>query len=355
MTDAAAGVGVAVIGAGSIGAVRARTAAESNVTALRLVIDTNRARAAAVASAHGVDADVDWRAALSRGDIGAVVICTPNALLVPIGVAALRAGRHVLIEKPMGRNATEGRTLATEARRSGSVLKVGFNHRYRPALVRAYEIFQSGAIGRLLQMRALCGHAAPQSRESEWRSDAELAGGGELLDQGVNVVDLFHWFAGPAVRAQAELQSAVWQLGRLEDNAFGILRFGAGVVGQFHVSMTEWQPRFSLEIQGDRGIIAVDGLGGEDGIESLTLVRRDGLGPGRPAVERHTFADEPSSWSAEWADFAAALQGGRLRHGSPEDGLQILATVDALYAAARSGSAVGITPATGALAAVPAR
>jgi predicted dehydrogenase len=337
-------VGVAVIGCGLVGAHRAKTASADPRTVLRLLVDTQLPRAARLAAEHGVDAASDWRSALARDDVGAVIICTPNALLVPIGVAALRSGRHVLIEKPMGRNATEGRALVGEARRAGTVLKVGFRHRYRESLIQAREMVRAGSIGRLIQLRARYGYGARPEHEKEWRADAELAGGGALLDEGVHVVDLFHWFAGPAQRAQAELQTAVWDLGRLEDNAFAMLRFAAGVVGQFHVGTTEWKNLFSFEVRGDAGGIHVEGLGGSYGPESLVLTRR-----ARPdadtVVERADFADSDASWADEWADFAAALHGARLRHGSPEDGLQVLATIDALYAAARSGSAIAIAPA----------
>jgi predicted dehydrogenase len=337
-------IGVAVIGCGLVGAHRARTAAADRRTALRLVIDNQPERAAGLAAAHGVEASSDWRSALSREDIGAVVISTPNALLVPIGVAALRSGRHVLIEKPMGRNATEGRALTAQARRAGTVLKVGFRHRYRDSLIRAREMVRSGAIGRLIQLRARYGYGARAEHELEWRADAELAGGGALLDEGVHIVDLFHWFAGPAQRAQAELQTAVWDLGRLEDNAFAMLRFAAGVVGQFHVGTTEWKNLFSFEIRGDAGAIHVEGLGGSYGPETLVHTRR-AEGPGEASIARSEFEDEDASWAEEWSDFAGALHGERLRHGSAEDGLQVLATVDALYAAARSGSAIAIAPA----------
>lgn len=337
-------VGVAVIGCGLVGAHRARSAASDPRTALRLVIDTQPAQAGRLAAEHGVDASSDWRSALAREDVGAVVVATPNALLVPIGVAALRSGRHVLIEKPMGRNATEGRALTGEARRSGAILKVGFRHRYRESLMRARDLLRAGEIGRLIQLRARYGYGARPEHQQAWRADAELAGGGALLDEGVHIVDLFHWFAGPAQRAQAELQTAVWDLGRLEDNAFAMLRFAAGVVGQFHVGTTEWKNLFSFEIRGDAGAIHVEGLGGSYGPESLVLTRRaDGDAPA--GIERTDFADNDSSWSQEWADFAGALHGERLRHGTPEEGLQVLATIDALYAAARSGSAIAIAPA----------
>jgi predicted dehydrogenase len=336
-------VGVAVIGCGAVGSRRARTAVADERTVLRVVVDSDARRAASLAAELDVDSATDWREALARADVGCVAVCTPIALLIPIGISALRVGRHVLIEKPLGRNATEARTIAAEARRAGTVLKVGFNSRYRPALTRARELYRDGVIGRLMQLSARSATRGRPDVEREWRADAQLAGGGELLGAGVDIVDLFQWFAGPAVRAQAELQSALWNLGRLEDNAFGLLRFGAGVVGQFHVSMTQWQNRFSFEANGDLGTLTL--VSHEPhGTETLTVTRR-GPPDGGPDVDTVSIDDAGSSWTAEWADFAEAMHGGRLRHGLPGEGLQIMATVDALYAAARSGSAVAIAPA----------
>jgi predicted dehydrogenase len=202
-------------------------------------------------------------------------------------------------------------------------------------------LFQAGAIGRLIQMRARYGHGGRPGVEKEWRANAEIAGGGELLDQGVHIIDLFQWFGGPAVRAQAEVQQAVWQIGRLEDNAFGLLRFAGGAVGQFHVSMTQWKNLFSFEIHGDTGALLIDGLGGSYGVETLTIVRRNMAG-GVPVIEQERFEGSDVSWAAEWSDFVGALHGERLRHGGSQDGLRVMATVDALYAAARSGGSVDI-------------
>lgn len=343
-------IGVAVIGCGAVGALRARTAAADNRTSLRVVVDSDRRRAAALAAELHVEEASDWRTALARADVGCVVVCTPIALLIPIGIAALRTGRHVLIEKPLGRNATEARAIAGEARRAGTVLKVGFNSRYRPGLVRARELCRRGVIGRLMQLHARSGEAATPDVEREWRANAELAGGGELLGAGVDIVDLLQWFAGPAVRAQAELQSALWNLGRLEDNAFGLLRYGGGVVANFHVSKTQWQDQFSFEANGELGTVSVHSRG-RGTAEVLTVVPRAAPGSA-PVADASTIESAETSWAAEWADFAAAMHGSALRHGHPAEALQIMATMDALYAAARSGSAVAIAPA---ISDVPAR
>ena len=329
-------LGVAVVGCGLIGTRRARAVAEHPHTALRVVVDSDRARAETLAREYGAACATGWSDVFAHTDVGAVVVSTPNALLEPIGRDALERGKHVLIEKPMGRNVAEAERLAAAAFASRRVLKIGFNHRYHPALARANELYRLGAIGRLVQMRARYGHGSRPGCEHEWRADPQLAGGGELLDQGSHIIDLFHWFAGPPLRIHAELQSAVWRRGPLEDNAFGVLRFAHDVVGQFHASMTQWRNLFSLELHGDLGALVVEGLGGSYGVETLSHIRRNMAG-GPPDTELQRFAGADTSWQAEWQDFVAATEGAPLQHGAPEDGVAVMRTVAGLYAAARDG------------------
>jgi histidinol-phosphate phosphatase family protein len=273
--------------------------------------------------------------------VDAVVVCTPNALLLPIATAALERGRHVLMEKPMGRNLAEAQRMAAAAAAAGRLLKVGFNHRYHPAIREAADIFHGGGIGRLIQLRGRYGHGSRPGCEAEWRGDPEAAGGGELLDQGVHLIDLFQWFAGTPLRVQAELQTAVWPVAPLEDNAFALLRFGHGVVGQFHVSMTQWKNLFSLEVHGTEGALVMEGLGGSYGMERLTVVRRNMTG-GVPEMESREYPGPDPSWAEEWRDFAAALNGWPLRHGHPGEGVAVMRTAGALYAAGRTGAAVDV-------------
>src|SRR5512140_1074007 len=182
-------IGVAVIGCGLLGRRRAATAAAHPDTGLVVVVDPDAARAESLAAEHGCAASPDWREALARADVEAVVVATPNALLAEIGCAALGAGRHVLMEKPMGRNHEEAQRVAEAAGQSRGVLKLGFNRRYHPGIGRARELVAAGAIGRLVNLRARYGHGSRPGCEREWRGDPAQAGGGELLDQGVHIAD----------------------------------------------------------------------------------------------------------------------------------------------------------------------
>ena len=106
-----------------------------------------------------------------RSDVDVVVVSTPNAYLCEVAVAALENGKHVLIEKPMGRDLAEAEMLADVARSSRGLLKIGFNHRYHPALRAAHERFIAGEIGVPIAIRARYGHGGRPGYENEWRGD----------------------------------------------------------------------------------------------------------------------------------------------------------------------------------------
>lgn len=331
-------LGVAVVGCGLVGTRRARLAAAHGSSALNLVVDTGDGVASRLGSELGAGAALDWREAIGRPDVDVLVVATPNAFLSEIGTRALEAGHHVLIEKPAGRTLEEVERLAAAARATGRLCKIGLNHRHHPAIRRAHELYRAGAIGRLVNLRARYGHGARPGCEREWRGDPELAGGGELLDQGVHVADLFRWFAGEPKSVVAMTQAAVWPIAPLEDNAFALLRFDGGVIGQLHVSMTQWRNLFSLEVTGERGTLVAEGLGGSYGGERLLRVRRRMEG-GAPDVEEEHFEDD-RSWALEWDDFVDAVLRERAVEGDVEDGVAAMRMVDALYRSARAGQVV---------------
>jgi predicted dehydrogenase len=325
---------VGIVGCGAIGRRRAEEAARHPRTRVAFVHDVNVEAATAVAGLHGAEVSGHWRD-LIASDVDLVCVATPNGFLAEITCAALAAGKHVLLEKPMGRSIEEARTIAAESARAGRHVKVGFNHRYHPAIAAAHTELCAGTIGSAINARVRYGHGGRPGYENEWRGDPLLSGGGELTDQGVHVADLLHWFIGVPREVYAVTQMAVWPLGALEDNAFGILRYDDGCVASFHTSWTQWKNLFSLEVFGNRGSLVVEGLGRSYGEETLTIERRNDAG-GPPRTERAVFAGPDTSWRDEWADFVAGILEGRRYHGDVEDGIVAMETLAALYRSARA-------------------
>ena len=332
---------VGLVGAGWTGTQRAATIDSHPRSALAFVVDADLEAAQRLAEHHGVPSGTDWNRMLAEGELDIVVVATPNLHLAEITIAALQSGRHVLVEEPMGRNVTEAVAMAGAATSAERLLKVGFNHRYHPALTRAHAYFSEGVIGEVINIRARYGHGRRPNQVNPWREDREQAGGGQLTDHGMHVLDLIHWFAGEPSEVFAFLQTAVWPIKPLEDSAFALLRFESGAVASVHTAWTQWTEMFSFEVFGTQGSITVEGLGERYGQEKLTVARRriDGA---HPYIEKTTFDDEDISWAAEWAEFVSAVDDGGPYMGSPHDGVTVMNVLDALYRSAEAGQLIAL-------------
>ena len=349
---------VGIVGCGVIGKRRASVIHGSQSDELIIVADIDEPRAKNLATEMDCMATTDWREVVARDDLKAVIVSTNNKFLMPVTVTALECGKHVLCEKPLGRNSDEAKKMVDAAWHAGVLLKTGFNHRHHPAIWKAHDLCSQGAIGPLMFIRAVYGHGGRPGYDKEWRSDPDLAGGGELLDQGVHIIDLCRWFMGDFTDAFGSIATYFWDLGyfktqdgnretavgcRLEDNAFVLLRTDDGRVAQWHTSWTQWKNRFSFEIFGRDGYLFMDGLGGSYGLERLTWgKRRPESGP--PAEEHFQFSDPDSSWYAEWAEFTAAIHEGREPLANGTDGLQTMRLIDAIYESCRRGCVVHLDP-----------
>lgn len=329
-----------MVGCGLIGRRRAETAlgAGDDVT---VVCDVVEEVARETAERVGAEWTADWRTVVGDDRLDAVVVSTVNRHLAEISVAALDAGRHVLCEKPLGRSRDEATQIRDAALRSGRVLKTGFNHRHHPAIAQAHALLEAGAVGPVHAVRGAYGHGGRPGYESEWRADPELAGGGELLDQGVHLIDLCRWFAGEVVEVAGAVATSYWPIAPLEDNAFALLHTADGAVASLHTSWTQWRNLFRFEVFGTDGYLVVEGLGGSYGTERLVHGVRREQG-GRPDERSWDYPDHDVSWAAEWAELRAAIAEGREPLGSGEDGYRAACVIDAIYESAAAGSRVVI-------------
>ena len=318
---------VAIVGCGLIGGKRAKSIAALG-HAVVATADAVPERAAGLAKTYpGCAAVADWREAVARPDVDAVAVATINDSLAPITLGAVVAGKHVLVEKPAARSADELRPVVTAAR--GVTVRVGFNHRFHPALLKARELVDTGAVGPLMFVRGRYGHGGRVGYDREWRADPKRAGGGELLDQGVHLIDLTRWFLGDAVEVSGVASTFFWDM-PVEDNGFVTLRHSGGQVGWLHASCSEWKNLFCLEIYGRTGKLQIDGLGGSYGVERLAYYRMlPQMGP--PETTIWEYPGEDTSWTAEFRDFEAACAGVRGKGATLEDAVAALDVVGAVY------------------------
>jgi predicted dehydrogenase len=287
-------------------------------------------RAAALAKAYpGCTAHADWREVVSRAGVDAVVVATINDSLAEITLAAVKAGKHVLVEKPAARSADELRPVAAAARTAGVTVRVGFNHRFHPAFLKARELVDAGAVGPLMFVRGRYGHGGRIGYDREWRANPALAGGGELLDQGVHLIDLTRWFLGDVTDVSGIAGTFFWDM-PVEDNGFVCLKHAGGQVGWLHASCSEWKNLFCLEIYGKTGKLQIDGLGGSYGVERLAYYRMlPQMGP--PETTIWEYPGEDTSWVAEFRSFEGAIAGAQGIGASPEDAVAALDVVAAVY------------------------
>ncbi len=327
-------LGVGIIGAGAVGARRAAVAASCRQTRVVAVYDIDPARAERVARQSGALAAASAEDVLDRPGLDLVVVATTHDALAGNSLAALRAGKHVLCEKPMARTPGEARAVVEAAAAAGRRLGVGYNHRYHPAVQKVQQACASGQLGPLLCLRGRYGHGGRPGYEGEWRALPERSGGGELLDQGAHLFDLARWLLGPFAEVSAHVATLCWEMA-VEDNAFVLLRAAAGQVASLHVSWTQWKNLFSLEVFGRDGYAVAEGLGGWYGLERATVGRRAPAG-GPPHEESVAFPGADRSWELEWEEFVAAVQADR---PPLVDGQQALETLEWIHRAYAASSA----------------
>ena len=318
----------AVIGCGLIG--RKRVTALGKNPPLLYTCDLDGARAAELAKlAPGCTAATDYNAVLADPRVTAVIVSTLNASLAPIALAAVRAGKHVLVEKPGALNAAQLRTIRDAAQQTGARVRLGYNHRYHPALQKARALLDAGALGPLMFLRARYGHGGRKGYDREWRADPALSGGGELIDQGVHLIDLAGWFLGEFPTVEGHATTAFWDM-KVDDNAFLSLRTSAGQTAWLHASCTEWKNLFSLEIYGRDAKLAIDGLGGSYGVEKLTFYKMlPEMGPPETTAWEYPRGDE--SWAIETRAFVDDIRQNREPAPGLTEGIRTLEIVEAIY------------------------
>lgn len=319
---------IGIVGCGLIGQKRAR--ALGNNHRLMAVADLNPTRAATLADQFAdCQAYPDWRSVTGHPEVDLVIVATTNDSIPPVAAAAMRAGKPVLLEKPAGRNPAEVAELLEISRRTGVAAKVGFNHRFHPAFLKAREIFESGTLGPLMYIRGRYGHGGRVGYNKEWRADPQIAGGGELLDQGVHLIDLSRWFAGEFSSVSGHVGTYFWDM-PVEDNGFLCLKTASQQLAWLHVSCTEWKNLFSFEIFGRDGKLQIDGLGGSYGVERLTYYQMlPEMGP--PPTFAWEYPGEDRSWTAEFNYFVKCLGEARLPEGNLEDAVAALQIIHELY------------------------
>lgn len=267
--------------------------------------------------------------ALSAIHAELVIVATPHQSLTELSLLAIQAGKHVLVEKPAARNLQELLPVIEVAQKQKVKVHVGFNHRYHRAFQKAKALVDSGVLGELMFIRARYGHGGRIGYDKEWRAQPELSGGGELIDQGVHLIDLARWFLGNFTEIQGFSHTYYWDM-PVDDNGFLLLKTAKKQVAFLHASCTEWKNTFSFEIYGKLGKLEVTGLGGSYGVERLAYYHMlPEMGPPETTVWEYPMAD--NSWELEFETFLTEIEQGKESSLSLEDAKAVLAIVGEIY------------------------
>ena len=268
---------------------------------------------------------------LQRPGIGVVIVAVPHWLAKQTTIAALRAGKHVLCEKPLGLSGEEAAEVVSEAEARGLHLTPGFNYRYYPGFRAAARAVREGRIGKLTHIRCEMGHGARPGYDQEWKTKKALCGGGALLDPGVHMIDLIRHIAGEIQGGGGVLFRSFWNID-VEDNAFVHLETERGCIVQMHISITEWRSRCALDLFGQDGCVQVRGRSGFYGAQTMRVKNRwDWLEP-KVAEENCEFAAEDLSFAEEMKEFWQRLEGKEVQElASGDDGRRALEVVERIY------------------------
>lgn len=318
---------VGIIGCGLIGHKRAKALKNATLVATS---DLDPQRAAQLAQQYGAQTAESWEALVARPDIDIVIVSTTNDALAAVTLGAIQAGKHVLVEKPVGRNVAELEPLIQAQKETGVKVRVGFNHRYHPAFVKARKmILEEGIGGELMFIRGRYGHGGRVGYDREWRADPALSGGGELIDQGVHLIDLSRVFMGDFTSIDGFATTYFWDM-PVDDNGFMMLRTASNQTAWLQVSCTEWKNMFSFEIYLKTAKIVIDGLGGSYGTERLTYYQMlPEMGPPDTTIWEYPRGDK--SWELEFNAFLEDITLDREPDANLDAARATLVVVEEIY------------------------
>lgn len=310
----------------------------------------------------------DWRELVAMEEIDVVSICTPNELHAEMAVAALRAGKHVYLDKPVAVTGAEARRIAEAARQAPGQTRVAFNNRYMPAMLRARQLVASGRIGQVMHFEARYLHSGSvdPNKPIGWKQQAQ---GGVLLDMGSHALDLITWLLGYPRRVLCGTRvlydhrpNRAGEMERItaEDHCLMLLEMPDGALGTVEASKiaTGSNDDLTLEIRGAQGALrwnsmdpnyldfydatAPDGpIGGLRGFTRIETVARYPAPGGSFLPPKNSIGWERGHMHCYYS-FLDAVAHGQPADNTIADGARLQCLMDQLLQSARTGSWVEV-------------
>ena len=334
-----------LIGAGNISDTHARALREVPGVSVAAVFAPTRARAEQLAARHGAAAYDALERFLDHRPLDLVVVGTPSGLHAEHGIAAVRRGLHVLVEKPIDVTAARADSLIAEAARAKVTLGVIFQDRLKPDVQRLKALVDGGRLGKPILADARVKWYRPPSyyEGSRWRGTRTLDGGGALINQGVHTVDLLLWLFGPANRVTARTATALHAI-EVEDTAVALIEFANGALGTIEATTAAF-PGYSrrIELTGANGTLILDG----DDLSAIDLKDRRPDEQPSPTAGATASAASPvvadvSAHVRIFEDFIRAVSSHTAPCCDGRSARESVALIEAVYRSARIGSPVDL-------------
>jgi len=319
-------VALAVVGCGGIAQAHLEAISRTPGARLARVFDLRRDAAEAAAAAFGGAVADDADACLADPEVGAVLVCTPPASHAELVGKALRAGRHVLCEKPFTLSLREARALRETARRAGRLALMAAKFRFVPDVVEARRRLREGEIGELVCAEVT--FSAPVDMAKRWNADPAVSGGGVLWDNGPHAVDLLRFVGGPLRRIAAQRGPSLQEL-PVEDSVRLHAETASGALGTCDLSWSLARRTSTfLHLRGTRGEIEV-GFGGSFAWDAESG-RREDFGSGY---------DKKEAFALQMEHLVRRVRGEEVEPRiEEEDAVASVAAVEAAQASLRDGA-----------------
>jgi len=320
---------VAVIGLGSVAQlVHLPNLLKIKNAEITGVAEVNRNRLYSVAEKFNIKkCYADYNELLKSNDADAVIISTPTHLHKRIAIDCLNSGKDVLVEKPLARNSSEGREIIDCAKKNNRKLMVGMNLRYRPDSMLIRSLIDAGEIGDPFYIK--CGWIRKQSSSEKWFSKREEAGGGVILDLGINLIDLALWLADYPKAVSISTKNYHHHSRNLEDTSVSFLRCENSVLINIEASWTlaEEKDTFYANIYGTKGSVAANPF------KVIKVLEEEQIDLGSTFLETPTEAFK-KSYLNELKSFIGAIRGLNPVFSSGEEALHLLKIAEAMYKSA---------------------
>lgn len=334
--------GVALIGCGGIAGIHLQAIAQEARVRLIAVADVDAERARAAAEKYGAEeVHGSWEPIWQNGEIEAVDLCLPHDLHAPAAIAALAAGKHVLVEKPIANTVAEAEAMIEAARAHERILMVGHVKRFNRAAVTMQRNIAAGHIGEPFSFEAIWYGPREIMPGIPWVQKKAEGGGGPLMGFGTHHLDLLRWFFGEVAEVAAFTTRGVIRDAEVEDTAVVSLRFRSGVIGVLHFSWARTVESFCehLRVLGTKGeVVVTDG-------ERVTMASESRFGDRElhtldPAEEAGDLAEE--AFAAQFGHFIDCIETGATPLTDAESARNTVAVIEAAYESAETGRTVTV-------------